>query len=344
MSDESNSTTHYTDLPEDWQAWLADCVMTQVPTEQLLHYLVEKGLEVETAQRLLEEIAAHPFVKAGHHIARQLKRRDWLLFIYQCIAKQSPYRKEIERVETLDRETFYKHYKAVNRPVIMTQQLKDWSVLKRWTPEYFKTAYGERTIQAEHLDKTTLKQTTKTLTMAEYIDAIASVDADTGWYMTIRNIPHNKETIDDLYSEVDRLPELLDPEGKDPNGYLLLGPKGTLTDLHFDLANAIYCQVYGRKHFKLVAPHDLPYVYPVKNFLSQVDLEHYDPEKWPLFENCQVYDFTLEAGEVLFLPVGWWHYVEGLDTSISVSFSNFYEQDGFRQFESMYGKSPLNLT
>ena len=34
-------------------------------------------------------------------------------------------------------------------------------------------------------------------------------------------------------------------------------------------------------------------------------------------------DVVLEAGEVLFLPAGWWHQVRSLDMSITVTFMNF---------------------
>jgi ribosomal protein L16 Arg81 hydroxylase len=31
----------------------------------------------------------------------------------------------------------------------------------------------------------------------------------------------------------------------------------------------------------------------------------------------------LDPGQVLFLPVGWWHHVRSMDISISLSFTNF---------------------
>ncbi len=34
-------------------------------------------------------------------------------------------------------------------------------------------------------------------------------------------------------------------------------------------------------------------------------------------------------GDALFLPIGWWHHVEALDVSISVSFTNFAADNDF---------------
>jgi hypothetical protein len=37
----------------------------------------------------------------------------------------------------------------------------------------------------------------------------------------------------------------------------------------------------------------------------------------------------LEPGELLFLPVGCWHFVEGLDVSITITFTNFKWDNDF---------------
>jgi ribosomal protein L16 Arg81 hydroxylase len=50
-----------------------------------------------------------------------------------------------------------------------------------------------------------------------------------------------------------------------------------------------------------------------------VDAEHWDETVFPLFSQARHLDCVLNAGEALFIPKGWWHYVRALDDSISVS-------------------------
>ena len=45
-----------------------------------------------------------------------------------------------------------------------------------------------------------------------------------------------------------------------------------------------------------------------------------NPGKWDEFKQLEYLDCVLGEGEVLYIPIGWWHYVRGLSVSFSVSF------------------------
>eukprot|EP00976_Prorocentrum_cordatum_P006299 126153-Prorocentrum_minimum.AAC.1 len=80
--------------------------------------------------------------------------------------------------------------------------------------------------------------------------------------------------------------------------------------------------------WRLYAPEMSPYLYPRHNMVyamvSQVDVHAVDHSRFPLFRRAFPVEVTLEEGETLFLPTGWWHAVDGLDTpSISVGATNW---------------------
>ena len=82
-------------------------------------------------------------------------------------------------------------------------------------------------------------------------------------------------------------------------------------------------QVVGSKKLYLIAPDYLPYVYNHFHCYSKLRLPDVDVRQYPLFDRIHVQEITIEAGDLLFLPVGWWHRVEGLETSITITCTNF---------------------
>ena len=106
------------------------------------------------------------------------------------------------------------------------------------------------------------------------------------------------------------------------------GPAGTVSPLHTDPYHNILCQVVGKKYVRLYAPEESGKVYPrgreaggvdMSN-TSEVDVERWDEDRWPLFGGARFVEGVVGEGECLYLPVGWWHYVRALTASWSVSF------------------------
>ncbi|XP_068763984.1 bifunctional peptidase and arginyl-hydroxylase JMJD5-like isoform X2 [Struthio camelus] len=86
----------------------------------------------------------------------------------------------------------------------------------------------------------------------------------------------------------------------------------------------LFDQVFGRKYIRLYSPQDSENLYPHESHLlhntSQVDVEDPDLIKFPNFRNAASQSCILMPGQVLFIPVKYWHYVRSLDISFSVSF------------------------
>jgi hypothetical protein len=103
------------------------------------------------------------------------------------------------------------------------------------------------------------------------------------------------------------------------------GPKGSISRLHQDFlhTHGTFTQIVGRKRFVLFSPEDSAFLYG-----GEFDLDAPDFEQRPLLGRATAFECVLEPGEMLFLPGQWWHYVVGLDNSISVSYS-FFNRSNF---------------
>ena len=110
---------------------------------------------------------------------------------------------------------------------------------------------------------------------------------------------------------------------------LFTGGVGSITHLHFDidLSHILHTQFAGRKRV-LMFPYSEQYKLYRKPFevLSLVDFSNYysengmpDYEKFPALKLAQGLDFILEPGDTLFMPSGYWHHMEYLESGFAMS-------------------------
>lgn len=69
---------------------------------------------------------------------------------------------------------------------------------------------------------------------------------------------------------------------------------------------------------------------------SKADGRAIDYERFPSMRYAHLIECTLAPGEFLFLPIGWWHYVEGLDASATMTFTNFLRSNDFSRPYAAY--------
>jgi hypothetical protein len=167
-------------------------------------------------------------------------------------------------------------------------------------------------------------RTVVTVTFREFVDRLTAEPESNDFYIVARNFFFANPAFAPLRDELQPPPEIIDTmDRSEGSTKLWFGPKGTLTPLHHDEHSILFIQVYGRKHFKLIPSFDLPKMYLEDRFYSAVDPENVDELNFPAFRGASVANLVLNPGDVLFIPVGWWHWVRSLDVSISATFSSF---------------------
>ncbi|XP_044266018.1 HSPB1-associated protein 1 [Tribolium madens] len=112
------------------------------------------------------------------------------------------------------------------------------------------------------------------------------------------------------------------PELSSEDSTIWIGSQGAHTPCHIDTYGCnIVAQIHGRKQWILFPPGEdlkptrIPYeessIYSKLNFFSPTIADFNG------VGNCR--RVVLEPGDALFVPHKWWHYVENLDTAISVN-------------------------
>lgn len=103
-----------------------------------------------------------------------------------------------------------------------------------------------------------------------------------------------------------------------------VGPRGAWTGIHWDSVNALLHQLHGSKRVVLWPPSARGALYPSSKYnhgaeLSQVDAAAPDHARWPRYGGARSLTLELREGSALFVPAGWWHAVQSLDTSVSLA-------------------------
>lgn len=332
---------------DDWRRWVAENLMLDVGPDAVVATLVANGFPAAQATREVQQALASPYLAGARQgrsiLHNRLAKRDWLLDIYRKLNRQRDGEGSgaIERRHRLTRDEFYQQYYLANRPVIISGMLDNWPAMHRWNFDYLRQHFGEREVEVQmgrnrDVDyEINSPQHKQLIRFGDYIDMVLLAGNSNDFYMTANNSSRNKQALRELWQDIELIPEYLDPDSEQ-DGFFWFGPAGTRTPFHHDLTNNFLAQVMGRKHVKLIPACELANVYNHKHCYTPVDGSMLDFERFPLLREVQLLECILEPGELLFLPVGCWHYVEGLDPSISMSFINFRLDNDYASFYRTY--------
>jgi hypothetical protein len=279
----------------------------------------------------VERPAAEPAASASSGAAAAaLRKREWLLETVERQRSLAPTTAAIERLADLSGEEFLERFYATNRPVILTGEMAGWPALQRWTPEYLAKTVGDRPIeyQGGRAANPRFEEEKDVHRRTAPFDAFMALIAEPGndAYITAYNSERNAAALSVLSKDLGRLDKFLTREIGPAAGMMWIGPAGTNTSLHHDLTNNLIAQVIGRKRLKIVPAAEAGRLYNQRHVFSDIpDLDDpaLDLARYPRLAGARIHDVTLAPGEIIFIPVGWWHQVKALDFSVTITHTNF---------------------
>lgn len=234
--------------------------------------------------------------------------------------------KPVATFDNIEPEVFKKEFYDTGRPVVIKKLAHDWPAYQKWNWDYFRELVGHKKVPLYNNVKsdayTPINKADDYKTFGEYIDMISKGPA--GWRIFLFNIfDHAPQLIEDF-----EWPEHLARGFIKKYPMLFTGGAGSITHMHFDidLSHIFHTQFAGRKRvlmFPFTEQHKL-YRKPWE-VLSLADFSNYyvegnvDYEKFPALKLAQGLDFILEPGDTLFMPSGYWHHMEYLDSGFAMS-------------------------
>jgi len=235
--------------------------------------------------------------------------------------------KPIEKIGAISDDDFRQNYYKPRVPVVLTNLAKQWPAYTKWTWDYFKETVGDKQVGIYNNIKSDAYTPVNTaddyIKFGEYIEMVRRGPAQ--WRIFLFNIfSHAPQLINDftwpdnlMKGFVKRVP------------MLFVGGASSITHMHFDIdmSHILHTQFVGRKKV-LLFPYREQYKLYRRPFevLSMADFSNYDKgngnpdyNKFPALRLAQGYEVTLEHGDTLFMPAGFWHHMEYLDSGFAMS-------------------------
>jgi hypothetical protein len=226
----------------------------------------------------------------------------------------------------IDCKIFLNEYYLPQQPVVIKSLAKEWPAFTKWNWDYFKQLVGNKQVALYNNVKsdayTPINTADDYKTFGDYIDMISRGPA--GWRIFLFNIfDHAPELVQDF-----SWPEHLMKGFVKKYPMLFVGGATSITHMHFDidLSHIMHTQFAGRKRvllFPFQEQHKL-YRKPFE-VLSLADFSNYYQEgklnydQFPALKLAKGYEVILDHGDTLFMPAGYWHHMEYLDSGFAMS-------------------------
>ncbi len=321
-------------LSLEWRAWITKNLARGSTEAAIALALKHAGVPAPVARRAVRAIAESGAPSLVREEAARADRLENVLSLLRDHARTTPL--ALRRVTRLSSEELALHY-AANLPFLLTGLVPKWPAFRKWSPAHFAKRYGDVVVSvAADRDRDPFydlhtETLSREMTMRELVKRVTRVRASNDVYMVANNHSIERPGLASLWKDV-RFPEWLDGAHLERRAALWFGPAGTVTPLHHDQCNILFCQVSGRKRVRMLPPTETFLHRGARSMYAAADPEKPDLKRFPEWRDARVLDVVVEAGEALFIPAGWWHHVRSLDVAISLSLTNFRYANSFGEY------------
>jgi hypothetical protein len=236
--------------------------------------------------------------------------------------------KPVIKVDSITPEEFKNEFYNGMRPIVMTQLAKQWPAYEKWNWDYFKQVVGEVEVGVYNNVKsdayTPINKADDYMKFGKYLDLVKKGPVELRIFL-FNLFHHAPELVHDFGWPEDLMKGFVK---KFP--MLFVGGSGSVTHMHFDidLSHILHTQFAGRKRVLLFPFEEQHKLYRKPwEVLSFANFENYfdpqksklDLDKFPEVARARGYEVILEHGDTLFMPAGYWHHMEYIDSGFAMS-------------------------
>eukprot|EP00850_Spirogloea_muscicola_P009343 SM000052S17735 [mRNA] locus=s52:437861:440425:+ [translate_table: standard] len=226
----------------------------------------------------------------------------------------------VPRVAGLSFADFVSRFEEPNRPVIITDALDGWPALKRWDRQYLIEQTGAATWQVGPVE----------MALEDFYAYMDKVEEERPLYLFDPNFVAKAPALADDYSVPKYFQEDLFSilgDSRPDHRWLIIGPTRSGSSFHIDpnSTSAWNAVVRGAKKWILYPPETIPPgVHPSADgadvaapySIMEWFMNHYEEARQAAAPPLEC---ICKAGEVIFVPHGWWHLVVNLEDSIAIT-------------------------
>ena len=310
--------------PSDWLDWLLSLSMKGFPREMIIARCCEKGLDEEYARLALTELVQNPLFRVCIRHLQHKAKSDSLLRVRAALDDMRDLG-EIAELNGISAKRFQTDFLAANRPLVLRGIAKPLQSTGPWSFRALKERFGQNIVSVTsglrwsddppfHFDPPKIR-----IQFGEFLDLVRQTpEADT-LYLTAEDALLTQDGFEELISEAQWPSPYLNPARATPDMIKVwIGPGGTLTRLHHDRQNVLLVQLEGSKIVTLASSAHLPRMANVFGCSSRFSATSKEAAR----SGVHFRELTIDPGDALLIPIGWWHEVRSLGPSISISYDN----------------------
>ena len=234
----------------------------------------------------------------------------------------------IPRRANLSVADFVAEYERPNRPVIVTDVATHWPALRKWSRQYLESAFAEVSFACGPVD----------MRLRDFFQYADAVQEERPLYLFDKHFASKCPALAEDYSIppyfATDLFSVLGEQRPDWR-WLIIGGARTGSAFHVDpnQTSAWNAVISGRKKWIMWPPHyHPPGVWPSEDgaeTTSSASITEWFLNWYPQTQTEAVrpLECVCEAGELLFVPRGWWHCVLNLEPSIAITHNYVSEQN-----------------